>query len=376
MLKFFSSKRAQVRGIDFGLAMIIFMLTMTQILLLTDNFIETNRTHQSFEQKQSFANGVAHDITSTTGLYNDSIDLIADWAGITTVDLLGANWVFGLSNNETIDPYKLGRLANNSLDDYYLSYDNISQAMDTLGKEFRIEVLSPINISISQIGKTATDITVNGTVEFRGAILEGADIRIFVIDQDSVVDQLYTTSDTNGSFSVSIAPSDLLTSNAYSVIAMANYGGSTQDVAFSVFLNTAPSVFSSKLSIFEGTNNLGHTVRVNATKNDANANITALYYGSTGLYNYSYPDYLNTVNNYWNASLGIPENGMVVFVLHETDGTGALTYSSMINFPVTLDSEISMGIEPQTIRNTTTTSVIVSMRIRGILIDLRFTIWE
>ena len=71
---FKSSRRGQIRGIDFSLSMIIFLLTMSQILILTNNFIVSSRSHQSTLERNSYTDGLARDM-----LFSEGAVGTADW---------------------------------------------------------------------------------------------------------------------------------------------------------------------------------------------------------------------------------------------------------------------------------------------------------
>ena len=55
------------RGIDFSLSMVIFLLTMSQVLILTSNFIISNRSYQDSIEGTTFADSLARDIVLTNG---------------------------------------------------------------------------------------------------------------------------------------------------------------------------------------------------------------------------------------------------------------------------------------------------------------------
>jgi hypothetical protein len=300
-------RRGQIRGIDFSLAMVIFLLTMSQILILTNNFIESNSTHQNLQERQSETNRILEDIVSSPGGYIGG----NDWSSISTNSLNVSSWDFGLLTNESLDPFKFGRLSSSSLDEYRLNYDILNEVLETGNKKFRIEVVNPLNISISSVVNNNPNLQISGEVTLNDRPID-SEINIFVIDENSVVVDTTTYSDSLGAFSINVPMSFL--SNAYTVVAMAKYGQSTQDIAYHTFLNTAPSIGSTKLSVFKGDTTLGYAVNITGEKNDITGRITALYQGFLGQQNYTSALAMNEINpGFWTQNqerVPLPERGI------------------------------------------------------------------
>ncbi|MHA2250252.1 MAG: hypothetical protein ACXAD7_07815, partial [Candidatus Kariarchaeaceae archaeon] len=279
-------------------------------------------------------------------------------------------------NNESIDPFKLGRLASNSLNEYYLDYSNISRALETDNNPFMLEVINPLNVSIDIVTNNNPVIQINGSTTLSGRSISESEIKVFVVEQDSDINEVNTISDTDGLFSVNISPSDVFGSNGYSIVCIAKYGHNAQDVAYTTFLPLGGSIPSSKVSLFESSAGSGNTINVTASKNTDTAIVTSLFFGSSGQNNFSSANLQQNPFNYWtNNTLPVPETGLSVILVHETQGN-ALQYSTMINFPVSLDNEISGPIKPTNIPSISSTTITISVQVRGLLMDLRFTIWS
>ncbi|MHA2171418.1 MAG: hypothetical protein ACXAB7_16140 [Candidatus Kariarchaeaceae archaeon] len=366
-------RRGQIRGIDFSLAMVIFLLTMSQILILTNNFIESNSTHQNLQERQSETNRILEDIVSSPGGYiGDS-----DWSSISTNSLNTSSWDFGLLSNQSLDPFKFGRLASSSLDEYILTYDALNEVLETGNKKFRIEVVNPLNISISSVIDNNPNLLISGEVTLNDRPIDST-INIFVIAADSSVARGITHSDSLGNYNIAIDLNldlDNFASTAYTVVAMAKYGQSVQDVAYHTFLNTAPSVGSTKLSVFRGDTSLGYGVNVTGETNDATAQITVLYQGVTNQENYTTQPLIQTTGFWRGDGIPLPERGMVVLILHERDLTD-LNFNAVVSFPILLDNEISNMIEPSTASGSQVASISTSILIRGVLLYLRVSTWR
>ncbi|MDH5401511.1 MAG: hypothetical protein OEZ01_04405 [Candidatus Heimdallarchaeota archaeon] len=376
MIRLLKSRRGQIRGIDFSLAMIIFVLTMTQTLLLTNIFIESSLSYQETSERQAEANSIANAIIHSSGSY-----LGSDWGIVPTPTLITSTWTFGLAGDQgALNSFKVGRLSSTSLSNFYLSYNDILTGSD-YSRDFKLELINPVNVLITVSDDGAGTVTVQGNVTRDYELLSQVDVAIFVIEQTNFASQSnLVQTDTSGSFSVAFNPVNFATSDYFEVIAITKYSDSIQDsmrVLHTKSGGVTPSI--SRISIFDSQNTtFGYSVRVNITQNDvipSNVNFLALYIGVNGetvKQNIDLP--IASADNTWSSNMLIPQDGLVYFVSQEQTAGGDFV-SSMV-FPVALDGKNSDIVQPSTIIDANLTIVVKSIIIRGLIMDLRLTTWE
>lgn len=375
------NRRGQIRGVDFSMSIIIFSLTITQILILTNTFIDGNRTLIDLDQQSEETEAIAVGLLNNNGYGFGT----TDWATISTADLTSSNWNLGLSSNGKIDPFKLGRLSNRSLSGWQLSYDDIKHSLN-LTQTVQIEILNPIDIQILGVtDDTLSTIIVNGTVTKLNKPLGQVEIWIYAINETQDVAQGYGNTDVDGYFDIQLPyVTALALINHFTIVAFAKFGESSQDADIQEYTKGSPGIIlnHTNISVFDSSNRYdGYTVNV-TSEFDSNVNsgvLTAFYPGiSTGTANFSKSTLTqNLTTNLWgNDSVMIPQTGMVVFV-----GMGFLlggTYQSLsiVKFPVTLDNQHSASITPPINPQATSTTTLISLVVRQLVLQLQLTTWE
>lgn len=378
MFRLIRSRRAQVRGIDFSLAIIIFSLTMGQVVLLTNTFIDGNRSHIDFQERQEFADSTASQFIFSTG-YGQGTE---NWASIPTNELLAENWNLGLTTSGKIDPFKLSRLSNWSMSEFSINYDNAKIGMN-LTKDYQIQILNPIDVDITAITEPSTNsINIQGKVTKSSKPLFDAEIWVYTVNSTSDIAQGYGTSNSNGVYSINATyVNNLETDQFYTIVAIARFGLHSEDTAITTYQRGSPAIPTyGNISLFEQSG-AGYTVNV-TTEFDASVNygsIVALYPGVGPLTPNNTKGIMSPlIANQWNGSLAVPPTNTVVFVAMGLQGgpTGSFTSLAYINFPVTLDDEISNSLQPSKTSLSTSSSRLVSIMTRGLIMDIIMTIWE
>lgn len=372
-------RRAQIRGIDFSLAMIIFSVTMTQVLILTSTFIEGNRTFISFEEREAKAEGLASEIAFSPGISGGT----TSWELSSTATLIGSNWTFGMSDYGKLNPFKAARLSNWSVSDWELDYDIIKASTSTTN-DFKIQIVSPLKIEILSINDdNANSILIDGTVTRFNKPIGGAKISGFAVNATQDVAQGYTVSNSVGNFSVNVSYNFALEINDYySIVVFAEFGSNTQDIVISNHLRGIGSLPANigRISLSNSSDfTEGYAVNV-TTEFDvtiSSASVLALFPGYlSGQLNHS-TGVLEKVSgaNIWTIDdLKSPFTGSVLYLAMGFQGV-VLDSIAYLNFPVTLDDEFSKAIEPRlTIQSSSSTGVLI-IEVRGLILLLLVTIW-
>lgn len=379
---FRSSRRGQIRGIDFSLSMIIFLLTMSQVLILTNNFIISNRAHQNTLARSSYTDGLARDM-----LFSEGAADTVDWENTPSSAINVSNWEFGLSTGAEVNPFKLGRISNWSISPMHLNYSTIKSGLDMLGKSFSIKVSSTINVNITFVDSSALpSLLVNGTVNLGGKGLNNSKIHLFTIDgTGSNISQKETQTNAYGNFSatIDVIGGAFLLDTVLTIGVIARYGQSAEAVDIHQEIIGSPGLIgTSEISVIESSaNSAGYSVKLQTSKSGDSVNLTAIYVGTgPNSNNFTQRTPRNTVSYdtvyYWEADdFAIPENGMVVFVIHEYQG-GALSNMGILTFPVLLDDNMGDIIVPTKIPNALSATITLTFEVRRVLMTFTLTIWE
>jgi len=214
------SKLAQVRGIDFALAMLIFIIAFSQIIIVLSNLlIPTMVQMQTFSKEQEL-NKLYSNIFQSQGHP-------ANWAAIGTNDI--TDFRLGLlATSNSLDFTKINRLVPGISDYWLIDYTKVKLSY-TLTRDFAIEIFSPIEVSIDNYNVAFNQITIYGSVsEYQTSILD-AKVWVYVVNADNEVFTNYTmTKDLSGSVGF-ISTFNVNVTTHYSVVALAQVGDIYQD---------------------------------------------------------------------------------------------------------------------------------------------------
>ncbi|MCY3411665.1 MAG: hypothetical protein INQ03_08550 [Candidatus Heimdallarchaeota archaeon] len=373
-------RRAQIRGIDFSLSMIIFLLTMIQILILTSNFIASNNSYQSSVEREAIANSIAQDIVYSTGVDASG----NDWLSLGTSQIQAiSNWNFGLSTDGTVDPYKLSRLSNWSLDSLHMDYDTIKSGLNLGTKEFRIKLQSAIDVEITSVDTTdLTQVLVNGLVKQDGNPLKDAYVHVVIseaTDTQPIPGIGYNYTSSSGNFAISIDMNSIDTNTdptQYTIIVFANYGGGSQAIdVYNIISSTAGNMNLIQTSAIS----LGYATDVHVARTGASDQLRlhAFYVGKAGTNNASdatQADATLNPSNWTIQDFNIPQSGYTVFVSYDYTG-GSLNSMALLTFPVILDDSLSSIIQPVDVPNSVSAVVTIPIIVRGVMMNFELTVW-
>ncbi len=152
---FLHQKRAQIRGIDFALALLIFILAFSQVILVLTNLlipslVQLEAYSQEQEVNKHFSNVFLTQGTPTS------------WGTIPT-DVL-PEFKLGLQNTHgLLDFTKINRLVSGVSSYWAIDYVSVKISYSMI-KDFVIEITSPINIEINSMEVFYSYIEVKGEV--------------------------------------------------------------------------------------------------------------------------------------------------------------------------------------------------------------------
>ena len=217
---FTRNRRGQVRGVDFALAMLIFIVAFSQIIIVLSNLLIP-----SLVQMETFSQEQELDTIYSNIFYSQGYP--TDWGSRGSTYM--PNFRMGLaSNQEGLDFTKINRLSNGILDFWNINYIRAKTSF-AIVKDFALEIYSPITITISDVDIVFDKIIVNGTVMEYLTPIEDADVWVFSIDANNNVASNYTkTKEISGvqGFRASLTVN---ATNYYSIVAFAQVAEIYQD---------------------------------------------------------------------------------------------------------------------------------------------------
>jgi hypothetical protein len=214
------SKIAQIRGVDFALAMLIFILAFSQIVLVLTNLLIPSLVQiETYSQEQDL-NKVYHNIFLTEGTPSD-------WGQIGTASM--SDFRLGLLNNQnSLDFTKINRLVSSITSYWSVNYINVKMSYGLIA-DFAIEISSSIRVSIDEYTSAFGNINLYGSVKEFQTDIKDAKIWAFVIDADGNV-AINSTTTQNISDSISFHSSFSTTiSDYYTIVVFAEVGELYQD---------------------------------------------------------------------------------------------------------------------------------------------------
>ncbi|MCK5304318.1 MAG: hypothetical protein KAJ72_03645 [Candidatus Heimdallarchaeota archaeon] len=214
------SKIAQIRGVDFALAMLIFILAFSQVVLVLTNLLIPSLVQvETYSHKQDM-NKVYHNVFLTEGTPSN-------WGQIGTASM--TDFRLGLLNNQnSLDFTKINRLVSSITSYWSVEYINVKISYGLIS-DFAIEISSSIRVSIDVYTAAFGNINLYGSVKEFQTNIEDAKIWAFVIDADGTV-AINSTTTQNISDSISYHSSFSTTiSDYYTIVVFAEVGDIYQD---------------------------------------------------------------------------------------------------------------------------------------------------
>lgn len=214
------SKLAQVRGVDFALAMLIFIIAFSQVVLVLTNLLIPSLIQMETYSKEQDLSRLYHNVFLTEGSPSN-------WGQIGTASM--TDFRLGLMNNQhSLDFTKVNRLVSGITSYWSLNYINVKTSYGLLN-DFAIEISSPIRVSIDAYTASLGNINLYGSVKEFQTSIDDAKIWAFVIDADgSVAINSTTTQNISGSISYHSSFSTTM-SDYYTIVVFAEVGEVYQD---------------------------------------------------------------------------------------------------------------------------------------------------
>ncbi|NHJ48055.1 MAG: hypothetical protein FK733_09730 [Asgard group archaeon] len=331
------NKKGQIQGVDFALAMVIFMIMFAEIIVLSLSFLEPKYQNLGSRAFESRADQIADAFFLSTGYPND-------WE----YDYGSEFHSFGLRDisSTELDPNKISRI--NPLSLYSISYENVK---GNLSRETQVGFQFTIT-SIFDVDSTLTLSQPLGLIDITTSVGD-CTIWVFVVaPNSSVIYTQRTLTDGVGDLSVFFPTgSGLLPSGYYTLVVFAQSPGGLFAIDY-VNVNT------------DTTADLGLEMLVQEdAANSGQANIQTANDGTltdlraTMLYPYQFGGELlsnetitiGSPSASENFNLRIPSNGTSVTLL---SGESVAGYSRIVTvFPSLLDDEFGTafgyGIVPE-----------------------------
>ena len=318
------NRRGQVRGVDFALAMLIFIIAFSQIIIVLSNLLIPSLIQmETYSQEQDL------DTIYSNIFYSQGYP--TDWGSIGT-SYLSDFRVGLLGNQESLDFTKINRLSSGILDFWKIDYIRTKISF-ALIQDFALEIYSPITISINSVQMAFDKITINGIVAEYQTPIDGADVWIFSIDANNNVASNYTqTKDISGvvSFKSTI---DVNTTEYYSIVAFAQVGEIYQDYTTLRMKNEASGLdyfqsdFVLNPFVRENTASKASSVDISVSRTQLSDEAQAFVlfpYGDIDITHRTAP--LAQVDNdegqvYLAENIPAPADGVAVVVVQEREGT-------------------------------------------------------
>ncbi len=317
------NKKGQIQGVDFALAMIVFMIIFTEVIVLSLSFLEPKYQNLGREAFETRANQVADAFYMSAGYPTDwEYDYSSDFNS------------FGLRQLGTtsLDANKIARITPNAL--YSISYENLKRNIsreEEMGFQFRIESLFSVSASLALTQPT-------GTIDIETS-LGDCSVWIFVVAPNSSV--IYTQRDITDSLGVLSLPIDLgtalLPTGYYTVVAFAEsqYGVFAVDYTNVIIGSSVNHGFKTCIQESETSNGLAY-IQTYCAQALTSLGVTVVFPFSPGGEAYSNEvSIINTPNTFETHQLRIPANGTSVILVSVDSPLGiqrkAYIYPSLLN---------------------------------------------
>ncbi|MBY9002179.1 MAG: hypothetical protein KGD64_14765 [Candidatus Heimdallarchaeota archaeon] len=376
MKKFRRSKLAQVRGVDFALAMLIFIIAFSQVVLVLTNLLIPSLVQmETYSQEQDLSK-IYHNIFLTEGSPSN-------WGNIGTSSL--TDFRLGLLEQyNSLDFTKINRLASGITNYWGINYINVKTSYGLIN-DFAIEISSPIKVSIDVYTAAFGEINLYGSVKEFQTSIEDAKIWAFVIDADgNIASNSTTTQELSGSISFHSSFSTTI-SDYYTVVVFAEVGIIYQDYTV-MRIYRGGGLDYSEISmdyipfVRENTAVGYSALDISVTRaplSDVAKAIVVFPFEDSSLSYFSYD--LQPTGNvegeiYLGEQLSLPSDGLAVVVVHERENIEYRAgYMGVPMFLRQSDGGI-FGIYSE-INQETYISESYMMNLRGLLVRCRIWYW-
>ncbi len=322
--KIVKKKKGQVRGVDFALAMLIFIIAFSQIILvLTNLLIPTVFQMETYSYEQEL-NKLYSSVFYSSGNPED-------WYLLSTNTLVTSDFKLGLERTSgELDFSKINRLSMGLQDYWYIRYETVRTSYP-FPNNFAIGIEPQVKVTIDEYNIALGQISITGQVLKYQTAIEHAHVWAFAINNENSISTTKTTTqniDDSISFQFDLS---LPNSSAYTVVIFARVG----DVydTYRVVRFISETSFDYEISEFDFTPYVRENsqsascsvdVSFNRYPNSDNARATVVFPYSTSITNFStnlIKENLSNQGNIYSATgLPIPTSGFAVVIIHERVG--------------------------------------------------------
>ncbi len=321
------NKRGQVRGIDFALAMLIFIIAFSQVVIVIFHLLVP-----SIMQMDTYNNN--QEIDKITNLVFNSPGSPNNWATIGTPNL--NDFVMGLNEaNKELSFSKINRLTPDLIDYWRLDYVSVKVSYG-LFKDFAIGIDSPIVLNISSYSIGFGKIVIEGEIYDRASVspIPNVEVTSFAIDTNNSVSVNVTkTQYKNGTYkfkaSLSVADSDY-----YSIAVFAKLSDIYE--TYKIFRVHRPSEsldyevvnFDFRPFAFSNSETKSSSLDVHSPRPTVSSSAEAIVLFSD--YDFDKAYYKTTLtatssadegNIYLGEKVPLPSEGLAIVLVQETDGS-------------------------------------------------------
>ena len=317
------NKRAQIRGVDFALALLIFVIAFSQVIIVLSNLLIPSMVQLETYSREQELNKLYTNIFLSTG--NPS-----NWDQIGTNSL--TDFRLGLLDyKETLDFTKINRLSSGISEYWYINYIRV-KASYALTRDFAIGIYSPIKIIIDDFGVAFNDITIYGKVTKHQTLIENANVWVYVINGNNEVYSNYTTTKLISDSISFVSTFDVNVTNFYSVVAFAQVGEIYQDyttlnLESSDGINYGEADFELNPFVKENTVSSFSSVDVSLPRSTLSdeAHVFALFPSKNIDVSYYKFEMLKVSNEegnvYLREAIPIPSEGLALIMIHERESS-------------------------------------------------------
>ncbi len=321
------NKKGQIQGVDFALAMIIFMIMFAEVIVLSLTFLEPK--YQNLEDKafESRADQIADAFFASTG-----------YPSTWEYDFNSQFYSFGLREigSSDIDANKISRLNPQGL--YHLSYESLKRNLsrqDDIGFQFKVESLFDLDTQLSLAQPT-------GSIDINASIGDCTTWSFVIAPNSTVIFTQRSKTDGAGHETINFGTgAGVLTSGYYTLVVFVKSpnGIFATDIT-NVIIGTETN-YGLRLIVQEDNNNNGKAV-IRTSNAGSLSTLEAI-----SVYPYSIGDELlgndsavvNTPGTSEVFNLRIPTNGTCVVLL--TGDSLAGFSRKAFQFPTMLSEEFS-----------------------------------
>jgi len=337
---FLKSKKAQIRGVDFALALLIFIIAFSQVIIVLSNLLIP-----SLVQMENYSQQKEVDKLFTNIFYSQGNP--TNWGTTSTAGL--SDFQLGLMGSTSeLDFTKINRLTSDISNYWKLNYLNIKVSYGIV-RDFAVSIYSPITIEIQDFTAAFGTITLFGVVKEIMTPIEGADVWAVSIDENNNVATNYTTTQNLSGDIKFQAVLNADETDHYTIVAFAQVGEIYQSytvirlVKESFGLEYEMADFDFRPFVYKSTNQLTSAININYERESLSDEATAVVvfpFSGLGVSSYSQSLVQTTLAStdiYQGTNIPIPANGLAVVVVNDRSDT---TYTAgYMGIPMFQDDE-------------------------------------